>query len=265
MEAQVHLQEILLKKMDQVKARNESFSLRAFARLLDLSPASLSEFLNGKRKFSPKMMRKIAEKLCLDPQDWSELSEKIVRDYKRVDHDPVVDKEKLKITTDQYYLVADWHYYAVMCLAETEEFKNDENWIAQRLNTTSAKVKKALERLIRLGFLVKDKKGKLIVKEVELLTSEDIPNLSLKKRHEQNLEAAKASLYEDDVLIRDFSFGTIAVDPKKIPAAKKMIREFQDKLFEFLQDGDQTEVYEICTQMFPRTNINKEKFYEDIE
>lgn len=262
MEAQQYLQKILLTKMDALKAKNSQFSLRAFARLLDIRPSSLSEFLNGKRKFSPKMMRKVAEKLCLDPSDWTELSEMIVRDYKRVDHDPVVDKEKLKITTDQYYLVADWHYYAILCLAETKEFKNDYAWIAERIGSTETKVKRAMERLVRLGFFTKTRSGKLEVKEVELLTTEDIPNLSLKKRHEQNLEAAKASLYEDDVLVRDFSFGTIAIDPSKLPEAKKMIREFQDKLFDFLQDGEQTEVYEICTQMFPRTNINKEKFYE---
>ena len=51
MEAQAYLQKTLRERLDVLKTKNTSFSLRAFARLLDVSPASLSEFLNGKRVY----------------------------------------------------------------------------------------------------------------------------------------------------------------------------------------------------------------------
>ena len=93
-----------------------------------------------------------------------------------------------------------------------------------------------------------------------------MPNTSIKKRHSETLEAAKESLFTDDVMLRDMSSATIAIDPKKIPQAKKMIREFQDRLCEFLEAGNnKSEVYEVSMQIFPRSQVNKEKVYENFQ
>lgn len=262
MEAQTYLQKTLRERLDILKTKNTSFSLRAFARLLDVSPASLSEFLNGKRVLSPKMVMKLADRLCLTPDQFTELNHKLTRDKKGLDHKPDSSKKIIQLQNDQYFLVADWHYYAILSLAETEGFQSDSKWIAERLRTTHKKVSDALERLLRLGLMEYNKEGKLIYHDIELSTSEDVPNTSLKKRHSENLDAARESLFVDDVLLRDFSFATIAIDPSKLPQAKKMIREFQDKLYDFLEAGDKKEVYEICMQIFPRSNVNKENIYE---
>ena len=265
MEAQIYLQKTLRERLDQLKTKNTSFSLRAFARLLEVSPASLSEFLNGKRVLSPKMVMKLAEKLCLNPEEFSDLNDKLNRDKKGLSHTPESDRKVVQLQNDQYYLVADWIYYGIKNLAKTKDFQSDSKWIAQRLKTTQKKVSDALERLLRLGLLKYNHEGVLVHGEVELMTSEDIPNTSIKKRHSENLEAAKESLYVDDVMLRDFSCATIAIDPKRIPQAKKMIREFQDQLFDFLEGGEKTEVYEVCMQLFPRTNIKKEQVYENYQ
>lgn len=262
MEAQIYLQKTLRERLDQLKTKNNSFSLRAFARLLDVSPASLSEFLNGKRVLSPKMLLKLADRLCLPPEDFSVLNDKINRDKKGLTHTPESSRKTIQLQNDQYYLVADWHYYAILCLAETKEFTGDSDWIAKRLKTTKKKVAESMERLLRLGLLEYTQDGNLTYHDIELSTTEDIPNTSLKKRHSENLEAARESLFTDDVMLRDFSFATLAIDPAKLPEAKKMIREFQDKLYDFLEEGDKKEVYEICMQIFPRSNVRKEQIYE---
>ena len=266
MEAQLFLQKSIRERLDELREKNNQFSLRAFARILKVSPASLSEFLNGKRVLSPKMLKKLAENLCLPPEDIEVLSQKIVRDKKGIDDPSKRSKRAIQLKNDQYYLVADWHYYAILCLAEIPDFKEDYEWIATRINTTAKKAKEAIERLLRLNLLTYDDKGKLILSTTnELVTTEDIPSTSLKKRHSENLEAARESLYNDDVLLRDFSFATIAIDPEKLPKAKEMIRKFQDELFDFLESGEKKEVYEICMQMFPRTNVKKDKVYENYQ
>lgn len=262
MEAQLYLQQTLRTKLEELRQKNSSFSLRAFARLLSVSPASLSEFLNGKRVLSAKMIDKIAQQLCLSPEETTQLNEKIVRDKKGLNHTPLSDKKIIQLQNDQFYLVSDWHYYAILCLIETKDFKDDYQWIAERLKTNVRKVRESMERLMRLGFLNYTREGKLIVQEVELTTTEDSPSNSMKKRHAENLEAARESLFTDDVMTRDFSAATIAIDPSRLPEAKKMIREFQDKLFNFLESGEKSEVYEVCMQIFPRTNIKKDQVYE---
>lgn len=265
MEAQLFLQKTIREKLDELRSKNNQFSLRAFARLLQVSPASLSEFLNGKRNLSPKMLKKLAEKLCLPPQDINLLNEKIIREKKGVSHNPKSAKKNVQLENDQYFLVADWHYYSILCLAETPEFKEDHEWIAKRLKTTLPKVKEAMERLIRLGFLTYDSQGKMYYQDVELTTSDDTPNTSLRKRHTENLEAAKESLFLDDVMLRDMSFMTMALDPAKLPQIKKMVRRFQDELADYIDKGDKKEVYEICMQIFPRTKMNKDQIYEDFQ
>lgn len=265
MEAQTYLQKTLRERLDILKTKNNSFSLRAFARLLGVSPASLSEFLNGKRVLSPKMVMKLADRLCLTPDQFTELNQKLTRDKKGIEHNPDSSKKIVQLQNDQYFLVADWHYYAILCLAETKEFESDSKWIAKRLKTSQKKISEALERLLRLGLMEYNSEGKLTYQDIELSTSDDIPNTSLKKRHTENLEAAKESLFCDDVLLRDFSFATLAIDPSKLPEAKKMIREFQDKLYDFLESGEKKEVYEICMQIFPRTNISKDEVYEKFQ
>lgn len=265
MEAQLFLQRTIRERLDELRAKNHQFSLRAFARLLSVSPASLSEFLNGKRNLSPKMLKKLAEKLCLPPEDMDALNEKIVREKKGVNHKPKSPKQSVQLQNDQYFLVADWRYYAILCLAETAEFREDNEWIAKRLKTTVPKVKEAMERLIRLGFLTYNELGKLVYQDVELTTSEDMPNTSLKKRHTENLEAAKESLYLDDVMIRDMSFMTMALDPAKLPEIKRMVRRFQDELANYIDKNEKKEVYEICMQIFPRTRVNKDQVYEDFQ
>ncbi len=264
MEAQLYLQKSIRERLDELRSKNSQFSLRAFARLLGVSPASLSEFLNGKRTLSAKMLKKLGDKLCLAPEELDVLNEKIVREKKGLTHTPS-NKKNVQLQNDQYYLVADWRYYAILCLAETPDFKEDYQWIAKRIKTSEAKVKEAMERLIRLGFLTYDDSGKLIYQDVEITTGEDVPSTSLKKRHMENLEAARDSLYTDDVLLRDMSFMTMALDPEQLPEIKKRIRKFQDELAELIDKGNKKEVYEICMQVFPRTDIKKDKIYEKFQ
>lgn len=262
MEAQQLIQKTLRERLDELKLKNSSFSLRAFARLLEISPASLSEFLNGKRVLSEKMIKKIALKLSLSPSEYTELTNKINNDKNKTSNteQSLNLKDKVQLQNDQYFLVADWHYYSILCLVETENFVKDYEWIAKRLNTSASKVKECFERLLRLGYLEFDKLGNLHYKDVEIQTSEDIPNTSLKRRHKENFEAATEQLYIDDVTKRDYSFMTLSIDPNQLPEVKRRIRKFQDELESFLEKGSKKEVYEFCFQVFPRTNkINKDK------
>ena len=209
------------------------------------------------------MLKKLADRMCLPPSQLQELNDRILRDKNGIEYIPHSDRKKIQLQNDQYYLVSDWHYYSILCLAETPDFQDNYQWIADRLQTSVAKVREAMERLLRLELLVYTKEGNLTCNEVELFTTEDIPNASLKMRHSDNLESAKESILKDDVLVRDFSFATLAVNPKKLPEAKKLIRKQQDELIALLESGERTEVYELCMQLFPRTNITKENIYEN--
>ena len=69
MKEQPNLRLILNKKLDELKSKNPSYSLRAFARKLNVTPSALSEIINGKRRVSEKKAQSLAHHLLLDPTE----------------------------------------------------------------------------------------------------------------------------------------------------------------------------------------------------
>ena len=43
----------------------------------------------------------------------------------------------------------------------------------------------------------------------------------------------------------------MAIDPTKLPEARRRIRQFRDELCDYLESGDQTEVYRWNMQLVP--------------
>lgn len=60
-------QQLLNEEYQKRKQRNENFSLRSFAKWLDISPAQLSQMMSGKRTISLKSAKKLSQKLGLSP------------------------------------------------------------------------------------------------------------------------------------------------------------------------------------------------------
>ena len=251
MEIRRRLTEELLKS----RAKNPSYSMRAFARKAGIAPSALSEVLNGKRTISQKLAARIADRLMWSPEVLEEL-ESLPRYRKR---GTVPQPRSIDLTMDHFSVVSDWHHFAILSLAETKDFKSDTGWIANRLQITKPMAAKALERLERLGMLERGSDGRLFATGVSYASPDEIASLALRKSHAQNLELAKKSLQEDSVEIRDFTSITMAIDPEKIPEAKKMIRQFRNELCAFLESGDKKEVFKFCMQMLPLSKMSQEE------
>ncbi|MBI3017966.1 MAG: DUF4423 domain-containing protein, partial [Deltaproteobacteria bacterium] len=151
----------------------------------------------------------------------------------------------------------DWYHFALLSLAETAGYKDDPAWLAHRLGVSVKKIKMALERLQRLNMIKRDRQGVLRVTGEEFSTTDGVSSVSIRKSHSQNLELAQKSLEHDDVVVRDFTAMTMAIDPEKLGEARKMIREFRDKLCTYLESGKKKEVYKLCVHIFPLSHQEK--------
>lgn len=60
---------ILKNELEDRKSKNESYSLRAFAKFLELSPSCLSEIFSGKRHLPMNKVNAVTEKLSLTPEN----------------------------------------------------------------------------------------------------------------------------------------------------------------------------------------------------
>jgi transcriptional regulator with XRE-family HTH domain len=243
MNFQKSLYEIYLK----LKERNSSFSLRAFAKKIDVSSGELSEIFSGKRNVSLNKAKKIASKLILSPDEKMKLFSTFLEDEDELFSGP--NRELV----DQYELNSDPLHFAILSLFELDNFKSDESWIAEQLGLSLKESNLKLERLKRLNVIITDTNGQILPTGKSFTTTDNIKNMSVRKAHFENLKLAEHALETRDLEERDFTAITMPIDPAKMNEAKIMIRKFRDELSLFLESGKKTEVYKMNIQFFPLT------------
>lgn len=259
---QVLLSLALKEKMLELQNRNPSYSLRSFARRLNVSSGALSEILNGKRTVSVKKATEIMDRLALSP----DVRERILKSYQETHlnvsqgKDNLTPLEYLKLSSDQFESISDWKHFAILSLINTADFQSDSLWISQRLGVDVESVDACVERLFRMGILTTDQETQRLKRTSKRIESpDDILNLSIQKAHLENFNLAEEALLNIDVKDRDYSLYTMAIEKEKIPEIKKMIREFQDELSRRFSSGSLNEVYRISMQLFPLTQLEKNK------
>ncbi len=245
MDAQLEIRTLLRDEFTRRKNKNSNYSLRSFARSLGVNPSALSEIMNSDRPITRKMGGKLLDGLSVDPKKHLNLQSMLQT------RNSLGDAKYVLMDMDQYHLITDWQYYAVLSLAEVKGFKGEPEWIAKRLNISVRQAEQALQGLIRLELLIPNEQGKLVASGIQLTTTAEISNHWIRSRHLSNLELAKESLETDSLDIRDFSEITMAVDTKKLPKAKEMIKKFRRELCTFMESGSKNEVYKLCVQLFP--------------
>ncbi|MBF0313715.1 MAG: TIGR02147 family protein [Oligoflexia bacterium] len=256
MQEQLAFQKKLHEVFAEAQLRNSSYSLRAYARRLGLSPSALSEILHGKRRASRKLVKRTIERLALSPAEADAILGLFPIKGNGKKLQVGIPSERMELTMDQFHLISEWYHFAILSLAETVDFKSDEEWIAKRLNLKILEVKNAIARLLRLGLLAQKEDGTWWPTGIHYSTTDEVSDVALRKAHAFNLELARTSLERDFVSERDFISSTMAIDRSKLPLAKKMIREFRKKLSETLEVGEKNEVYKICINLFPLSNLN---------
>lgn len=262
---QLALQSTLRRKLAELQTRNPAYSVRAFAQRLGLQPAATNEILKGERRVSRKMAERIAARLHLDPTERAELlkhfpEKRPVRKAANPEGASAGPSgEALRLTADQFHLISDWVHYAVLNLIQTRGFKAKPQWIAGRLGITESRARGALERLERLELVERAPGGGLKRTYARLHTTDDVFDVSIQKSHLQDFELARESLLRDPIEERDFTSLTIPVDPELLPKAKEAIRRAQDEIAALLAKNPTTEVYRLCSYLFPLSKKEKKK------
>jgi uncharacterized protein (TIGR02147 family) len=228
----------------RARARNPSYSMRAYARKLGISQSVISELLSGKRPMTKKTARRILAGLACDPAETERILEGGVQSQ----------AEYTAIDMDQFHLVSEWYYYAILSLAQTEDFKSSARWIALRLGISPQTASAAVSRLLRLKLLVK-KAGKVSPTGASYCAISPTPNLALRKANQENLHLAEKALAGVAPEARDFTAITLCFDPDRIHEARRMIKAFRQNFDRVMESGTKKDVYKLCVQLFPLTKL----------
>ncbi len=242
------LQEELIKRCK----KNKAYSLRSFAKSLNIPVSTLSVFLNSKRSLS----RENAKKICLA------LGIALENETIHKTADTAISKRKqwVELEYDVLNCMASWYHFAILELIKIHSGQIDAQLIAKRLSIKKIEASAALERLMRLN-LIKLEKNRYIDLNQGFASYFDGINTNdaQKALMLSLLDKAKESISNNDIKHRDNTSVSISLNLKNIALAKQRIKEFRRSLCEELEDKSNPQhVYELSIALFPLTKIEGE-------
>ena len=241
---------------------NPLYSYHAFAKKIGISQSYLSLLLNQKRKLTIKTAQKIANQFA-----WSDLEneyfELIVKRElsKTIEVNEYYQKEinrfKKKhsnqlLSLKKFCVIQDWYYSAILeCVLMTQNSKEqDIDLWAKYLNVRPLQLKKSLKKLEALDFIYKKNNHYYRNDQGVIETPSDFASDALKNFHKQILQKAITAIDQQTIDQRSFSGMTMAINTKKLPDAKKKIKNFIAEMSELLEVDKKDDIYQLHISLF---------------
>lgn len=241
----------------QVCSKNPLYSLRAFAKYLNISSASLSEILNEKRNVSHKKALEFARRMDLS-EDKIEL---INNNFNKLDKIDAIKKRKQEsdviiIKSKDVSIFLEWDFLTIFSLLQNKNVSSETSLLARKLNISEARVKEVIEVLKRIKAISIDKNGLIKPEPVRLNTHIDIPTEKLKQMYVERLKENIMYLNHThsngvDMCSSGWT-ATIPVSRAKLKLVRSIMSDFLDKLTSYLSEDVTDHVITINMGYFPR-------------
>ena len=251
------------------RRKNPHWSFGVWAKKMGLSnTATLTRVLQGDRHPGPQLVDGFVKYFRFSAKD-AEHFRDLVR-LSKTQKDPklatlLLEKMgrrfangKVRTVDEQtFQTISRWYCLPIREMVRQRSFKNDCQWIANRFlfHVDAKETEEALFNLKSLGLVDADPvTHTLKIAEGRLNTGDDIANEAVKRHHEEMLDNAKKALRTVDVAEREITAQTLSFSSQNLSKAKQLIREFQDKFSELMEDsleGDR--VFQMQIQFFPLT------------
>lgn len=250
--------QMLYEEFRQRQVKNESYSLRAFARASGVSVTYLSQLFANKRGLSAATGAKIVKNLGWPPPRRREFLKLLHvnslpegesrRDLSReIQESSAPDFADLE--RDQFQMIAEWQHYAIVELVGLRDFKPTVTAIARRLGLSRKVAAESIDRLIRVGLLARSSEG--LKKTHTFYRMPSMPSAALRSFHYGHIKRALKALDNRERDLRDITGTTLALDMKKLPEIKQLIAEFRNRLNQFCASHqDANAVYQLSVQLF---------------
>jgi uncharacterized protein (TIGR02147 family) len=255
---------ILTNEYEARASMNKSYSMRAYARDLDLSASQLNDILKGRKGLSTTKSVLVAKNLGLENDEilvFKALVEKIHGRSERIKKlaisflEESTYKNNFKtLSQDSYNILSDWYHFAILSCMELSTYDGTIDFLVQKLDLEFETVESAIKRMLREE-MIDLNKGKFVVSDEMYTTTHNIESKALKNSHKQTLKQAIDCIDTIPVELRDITSMTMAIDRNKLPEAKKLITDFRRKMSCFLESGIKEDVYNINIQLVPVSKV----------
>jgi uncharacterized protein (TIGR02147 family) len=246
-----HFISVIQRSIEEKCKKNPKYSLRAHARVLGVSPASLSGVITGKRKLTLPMIEKIGLRMGLDQEQVWEYQRQLIGS--KIENS---NQDKFsRIAQDEFSIITDWYNLAILEVMKLKGFKGEILWVSKKLGINQNQVQSAISRLKRLG-IIEIKEGQWIDRTKGFTTHLEKGKTSEARRlyQQQLLEKSTEALVQDDVSLRDHTSMTMAIDSRDLQLAKEEIAKFRRRLSRLLEKRNSADqVYQLQISFFGLT------------
>ena len=246
-------------------ARNPAYSLRSFAKQLDLSSSTLCEVLKGSKNLSEEMALHVANRLGLDESesDYLRLSVLLMRTKRAKIKKEVQERlEEFQLnrhvdplSEDRFKAISDWYHFGILSATELDDFDSSVRFLSERLGIQLIEAEVAVERLVRLGMLARNADGKLKRTKAILRVAASGPSEALRSFHRQMLNKAIDSLESQGPSEKVIGTETLCLDPSRVEDYRKAAETFFEKIIQLgnRPGAQKKEVYHLGVHLFRLT------------
>lgn len=245
------------------KRTNASYTMRAYAEDLGVSPQLLSQVLSGKLGLSTTSAAAIADSIALEGSRKNIFIAAVEAKHSRSQSAREAAQEVLKsalqesgfkaIALDHIAIASSWKHVAVCMLVDLDSFNPDPAWISTRVAITAEEASKVVNDLFKSGLLVLDETGKWRRQAAKTSFKLDESSPSLQNFYRQMWEKAEQSLENEDYGDRSFSSTQLSVSESDFEFIKSEIEAFRRGLISKVaaRPGNAERIYSMGIQFFP--------------
>jgi uncharacterized protein (TIGR02147 family) len=249
----------LEREYENRRTRRPHYSLRAYARDLELGPSSLTDFLKARQGFSHERAITIATKLKLNSEHTKHFCDLISVRFSRKIADRKLAKIRISsrtrdfpsyVSLDLYKTVADWPHFAVLELLEIDAKYSDSLLIATALGISKKEAKETWERLVRTK-MVAEKDGVWAPASEDSFGGDETPSQAIRFHHTRLLKLALNSLETQSMEEREFRSWVFSFRKEDLPRMRsELSKAFLDVIAKYAGADGRDSVYAGAFQLF---------------
>ena len=104
--------------------KNPNYSLRAFAKALEINVGTLSALMSGRRPLTAKTAKKLCDQLDYSPVQRENILKRIPHGHQTANVKLLTLKEeRLELEEQCFRIISDWYHYAILQIIRTDHYR----------------------------------------------------------------------------------------------------------------------------------------------
>jgi transcriptional regulator with XRE-family HTH domain len=223
------------------RRKNAAYSLRSYARALQVDQSLLSKILNGKVQLSAKLESRLAPRFVS-----AETPEKAP--FQSLDE------------TREIKLLSHWLHFAILEFAKIKNSKLNSLEVSKRFAVHKIEAENAIQLLVTLGFLESHKGQWKLRKNANHTWYHSDKTTEARRKYQMDIHALSLRAIEEVPFVnREHGSLTLAIAAKRLPELKEYLRKIRKEIGAKFQtsSSELDQVFQFTFSAFPLSQASE--------